>query len=333
MKKEEIKESFNQPYWIQEQKKGDWLRVFETQTSKNGITKKKFDLTKLHSEQNLKMGSIVITKKGFFKLLEVDGEVATILDLKTQTKKEKAQISEISTTFDIYLYTLVPTKMWYKITLNSNGNIEQLMQKINSLNIINLDNNDYSLIANGGILNEGSYYDQCELRPNMRVLLTSASKKEVIIKRFINIKKLGWYNKDHLIISTNKKMKLTGVGIFALCQGIAIPGKLNVIEGTPLNIGKMLVTEDLIIETKTDIKDCIINYYFKIPIIIAPFKNYSIAFDSNIAGYFYFGSDGKPKIDAEKNLVINFNKEGPNGILNNIAQSGRGIVAEIHYTI
>jgi len=324
--------NLNESFWRQETINGDWIKHYETQTKYNGITEKKFNLTKLLNNDNLKMGTMIITKSGFFKLLDLDNGFATILDTKNN-KKETVQVSEISTTLNVFLCILNSDRNWFKLTLNANGNMEQLREKITSLKIIDENLSDFVFVANGAILREECYYDQLNFRQNMKIIITTTQKKAEVIKRFSNVKKLGWYNKDHLMMQTNKKMKLSGVGIFGLCQGNAVQGKISVIEGTPLSINKVLVTEEVTIDLKTDIKDAVSNYYFKTPVPINPFLNYSIVYESLLAAYFYFGSDGKNKMECDKGLVISLNKESPNGTLNNISQISRGIISEIHYII
>jgi hypothetical protein len=163
-------------------------------------------------------------------------------------------------------------------------------------------------------------------------------KKENLLKRFKKISKLGCYNKDHLIITTNKKMKLSGIGIFGTCsQGMVnvptqVESNIRVIEGTPTKEITTLINENMTISPGSDESNCVINQYFKTPINISPFLNYTIIWTCNLSTYYFFGTDGIEKYDAENNLVIKFYKEGNGGILStNPKQTGRGIIAEIHY--
>ncbi len=337
MKKESriSQKEFTQSIWRQTKLHGDWLLLFESRQKRNGMEKAKFDLTKPSLEQKFKMGSIIITEHGFYKLLKIDGETATILDMKNNNKKENIAVSEISNIFEVFLFLPNPSKNWYKITLQANGNMEELIGKINSLGIVNSETNDYILMANGQLLKEGLYYDQVGLRPKMKILLATTQKKENTLKRFEIVKKLGWYQKDHVVISTNKKMRISGVGINGPCQGVqTVQSTLKLVEGLPSNEMKILVNEEMVVNAGVDLKECVTRFMFKNPIVVQPFKNYSIVWQSTLAAYYYFGTEGKNKFDVEKSLVINLHKEVSNGNLSNaISQVGRGIISEINYIV
>ena len=167
--------NLNETFWRQETINGDWIKHYETQTKYNGITEKKFNLTKLLNNDNLKMGTMIITKSGFFKLLDLDNGFATILDTKNN-KKETVQVSEISTTLNVFLCILNSDRNWFKLTLNANGNMEQLREKITSLKIIDENLSDFVFVANGAILREECYYDQLNFRQNMKIIITTTQK-------------------------------------------------------------------------------------------------------------------------------------------------------------
>jgi len=327
---DEINEK-EEPVWKQTKLIGDWIRIFDCQKDTN-IVKQAFDVVKnkIPDDNDIKLGSIVMTPNGPFRLLKVEDNIATIRHINTD-KVLTTNKTDISLTFNIIVRLIGQVNSWFKITLNSNGGVEELKKKIEELRIINSDKLDYIIIHNGGILRDGLFFDQLNFKPNTRILLRTIDKKPHTIRRFTSCKKNSYYSGDNIIFNVNKRIKLAGVGLYGTSTGRAVMSHVKFMEGSLDSSSKVIIDEDYDIPPGESINNCITNFKFYSPISLNPLQDYTIALNLRPgdpdADDVYIGEGGQDMVEGDLGIVFTF-KKGKNSGVTNVT---RGAFPEFYY--
>lgn len=323
--------NFQQSVWKQNTSSGDWLMHFNFEKKAKKV--KKFDNTKKQMEDNnIKLGSLVMTKKGLYRLNKIENNIATVLDLKNPDKYEVIQLSEISLSFEVYIRLLSQINSWYKITLNANGNVDDIKNKLEELKLVSGEKLDYMMIYNGSLLRDGYFFEQLNLKPNVKILVKPLDAKPCVLKRFTSYKKNSYYSVDNLTFQTNKKIKLTGVGLFGTSSGRIVISHIKIIEGYPHCIAKTMVDEDYDIPPGQDLNNCITPFKFPFGVIINPGIDYSVCLNlrpgDGDGDDVYIGEGGLDVIEGEAGIIFTF-KKGKNSGVTNV---NKGAFPEFYYT-
>ena len=308
--------SLKQSIWRQTQD-GDWKLFFNTDAKidnpeeNEGQTAIPKFQNEINSNQGtkrvLKMGSLVMTPKGIGRLIRLDENISKVKFLKTDTE-ENFDVSKISSEFFIFIKVLEVTySSWYRITVPANGTVEQLKKLIEHLNIYDTSKSNYVLVFNGMELKDEFFFDQLDIKPNAKMLISGMKMSESKIQRFGNV--YDWwytYSSDGISFFTNKKIRLIGVGMYGSHENKTQNGVLSIYKGNTSNQGGTLYEENIEILPAPDKTNSIISIYFKKPVVINAFDEYTILFMASNYCYTYYGNDGKPQYNCSNGVEFNF---------------------------
>ncbi len=266
---------------------------------------------KLLFDQNrkqLKMGSLVMTPNGIGRLIKLDESVATVKFLKDELE-ENFEESEISQEFPIYLRVLDKDfSNWYRIMVPANGNMEVLKKIIEDLKIIDANTSNYSLIHNATELKDELFFDQLDLKPNAKFLLCVMKMTNCVLSRY-NSTYTWWYtySSDGISFSVNKKIKLSGVGLYGSHENKLQKGILKLFEGSVSAMNSVLYEEPVEIIPATDQNNPVVPIMFSKPLDIKAGIDYTIQLMcSDDYCYLYYGSGGKAQMECERRVEFYF---------------------------
>jgi len=249
----------------------------------------------------LNLGTLVMTPKGIGRLLKLEGEMATVTMSKTKSE-ENFPVKEVSNYFTCFIkiYDKEISNL-FRLIVPVNANVEIIKRILIEMNIVDLSVSDYLLITNGTELKDEFTFEQLGLKNKCKILLTGQKLINCKVNRFSNT--MNWwysYNTDGITFSCNKKIKLTGVGMYGSHEGKIQSGVLKIYEvEKPSNI---IYEESLEIQPAPDQANAIIQILFKKPIIIKQSVDYTVQFLSTNYCYLYYGTGGKDTIEAEKGV-------------------------------
>lgn len=259
------------------------------------------------SKKTLKMGSLVMTSKGIGRLIKLEDKIGTVLFLKDESEdtfEEQLILSE----FTIYIRVFdKDIGIWYRVQVPANGSTESLKKLVEDLKIVDIGNTNYILIYNGMEIKEDNFFDQIDLRNNSKILLSALKMSQCKLTRYTTVNS-WWYTHetDGISFSTNKKIKLSGLGLYGSHEGKVQPGNLKVFEGTTASMGNILYDEPVEVPSAPDQANCIMPIMFKKPVNIKPQIDYTIQFSCTSYCYLYYGSGGKATSEGEKGVEFNF---------------------------
>ena len=163
------------------------------------------------------------------------------------------------------------------------------------------------------------------------MLIKTLEKKPHMIKRFTNAKKNSYYSCDNITFNVNKKIKLTGIGLYGTSSGRFVRSHIKLMEGSPQSSVKIMVDEDYDIPPGADVNNCVTVFKFYSPIAIMPNIDHSVCLNLRPgdpdADDVYIGEGGTSMIEGDLGIVFNF-KKGQNSGVTNIE---RGAFPEFYY--
>lgn len=290
---------------------GDWRLFFNIDNEYTEISNAQMNQLKILLESNrkqMKMGSLVMTPKGIGRLINLDNKIARVKFLREDVE-EAFEEGLIHQEFPIYLRVLDKDfSNWYRIIVPANGNIEILKKIIEDLKIIDANNSNYSLIYNASETKDEIYFDQLELKPNSKFLLCGQKLVQCKISRY-NLTYNWWYtySTDGISFSVNKKIQMSGVGMYGSHESKIQKGTLKIFEGSITNIGSVLYEEPIEVSPAPNQNNCVMPILFSKSITIKPLIDYTIQLlSSSDYCYLYYGSGGKAQIDGEKGVEFYF---------------------------
>lgn len=291
---------------------GDWKLFFNTdiklENPEDPEDQKKFQNDPNFSQKKvLKMGSLVMTPLGIGRLIRLDENISKIKFLKTDTE-ENFEISKISSDFFIYIKVLELTySSWYRLNVPANGTVEMLKKMIEDLGIYDTNQSNYVLVFNGMELKDEYFFDQLEMYPNSKLLISGTKMSESKLTRF-NFVYDWWYtySTDGISFNTNKKIRLIGVGMYGSHENKTQNGVLSIFKGNTSNQSATLYEDNIEIQPAPDKNNAIIPIYFKKPVVINAFDEYTIIFAASNYCYTYYGSEGKSLINSNNGVEFNF---------------------------
>ena len=292
-----------QSIWKQDQN-GEWKLFFNTEI--NNTVGELEQKQKSHginqiNQKILNLGTLVMTPEGIGRLLKIENEIGTIKISKTK-QELNFPLNKISNNF-VALIKVYDKEIsnWFRITLPVNGNIETLKKIIIEMKIIDLSISDYLLVTNGTELKDEFTFNQLNLKSNCKILLCGQKLVNCKVNRFHHT--LNWwysYNTDGITFSCNKKIKLTGVGMYGSHEGKTQNGTLKIYEN---EIPTNLLCEEIIeILPSADQSSAVIPINFKKPIVIKQNIDYTIQFQCSNYCYLYYGNGGVSTVEGEKGV-------------------------------
>ena len=295
-----------QSIWRQDTK-GEWKLFFNTeypQIEIENTQKQKSYINKINPK-TLNLGTLVMTPDGIGRLLKIENQTAKITMSKTK-KEEHYPIDKISNYF-VSLIKVYDKEIsnWFRINLPVNGNVETLKKILIEMKIVDLQISDYLLVTNGTELKDEYTFEQLSLKSNCKILLCGQKLINCKVNRFNQV--LNWwysYNMDGITFSCNKKIKLTGVGMYGSHEGKTQNGTLKIYENdTPSNL---LCEEVIEILPAADQSSAVIPINFKKPIVIRQNIDYTIQFQCSNYCYLYYGNGGIATVEGEKGVEFYF---------------------------
>ena len=309
-------DGINESIWKQD-KKGDWKLFFNTEY--NSIPeeidqKQKFYGATKINQKTLNLGTLVMTPEGIGRLLKIENKIGRITISKTK-KESDFPLEKISNNF-VSLIKVYDKEIsnWFRITLPVNGNIETLKKILIEMKIVDLQISDYLLVTNGIELKDEYTFEQLSLKSNCKILLCGQKLINCKVNRFHQI--LNWwysYNMDGITFSCNKKIKLTGVGMYGSHEGKTQNGTLKIYENdSPSNL---LCDEFIEILPSADQSSAVVPIHFKKPIVIKQNIDYTIQFQCSNYCYLYYGNGGMSTVEGEKGVEFyyKFTQGSPHG--------------------
>ena len=295
-----------QSIWRQDTK-GEWKLFFNTeypQIEIENTQKQKSYINKINPK-TLNLGTLVMTPDGIGRLLKIENQTAKITMSKTK-KEEHYPIDKISNYF-VSLIKVYDKEIsnWFRINLPVNGNVETLKKILIEMKIVDLQISDYLLVTNGTELKDEYTFEQLSLKSNCKILLCGQKLINCKVNRFNQV--LNWwysYNMDGITFSCNKKIKLTGIGMYGSHEGKTQNGTLKIYENeTPSNL---LYDEVIEILPAADQSNAIVPINFKKPIVIRQNIDYTIQFQCSNYCYLYYGNGGIATVEGEKGVEFYF---------------------------
>ena len=296
-----------QSVWRQDTK-GEWKLFFNTEYPQieieNTTKNQKSFINKINSK-TLNLGTLVMTPEGIGRLLKIENQTAKITMSKTK-KEEHFPLDKISNHF-ISLIKVYDKEIsnWFRINLPVNGNVETLKKILIEMKIVDLQISDYLLVTNGTELKDEYTFEQLSLKSNCKILLCGQKLINCKVNRFNQV--LNWwysYNMDGITFSCNKKIKLTGIGMYGSHEGKTQNGTLKIYENeTPSNL---LYDEVIEILPAADQSNAIVPINFKKPIVIRQNIDYTIQFQCSNYCYLYYGNGGIATVEGEKGVEFYF---------------------------
>jgi len=306
------KTNFQKSVWKQTQDDNldDWKLFFDCNPKDKAISTKNIDqqvkLVNLNSKKNIILGSVVMTPSGIGRLIKQDKNICAVKLMKTN-EEINFEDEEILVYFPVYIRILEKDfSNWHKISVPANGSVASIRKSLEERKIIEKDRS-FSLIFNGSELKEESFFDQLEFRPDSKVLLFGLKNNSCKISRFTTVNS-WWYTyaTDGITFSVNKKIRLSGVGMYGSHEGKIQSGSLSIHEGNSVIAGSPIYEELIEVPASPNQTEAIVPINFKKPINIKAGLDYTIQFHSTNYCYFYYGSGGTAKMTGDKKVEFNF---------------------------
>jgi hypothetical protein len=240
----------------------------------------------------------------------------------------KFNLSELSSEFSVYLKIINKEEVVsYKLNVPANGDINSIKCLIEELEIINEEGLDYRILSNKGVeVKDFQTFEELNLQSDDKFLLAGTMKIENKISRFPETCDYWYCNPDGIVFSVNKRIKLTGIGLYMSVEGGNLSGTLSIyeVEGEAQgrsrrgrgrlrnNIADNGYSEDLIYEQEAVVNydlnnsEKIVKITLKKPINIKAFSDYKVLFNSSLSTELWYGEGGKATVLGEKRVEFMF---------------------------
>jgi hypothetical protein len=255
----------------------------------------------------LKLGSLVMTPKGIARLIKIDNKQCNVKFLHNDAEDTFPE-ETISSEFSILIKKPQDSwSLWYNIKVPANGTVESLKKVLEEIKLVDSSTSNYSLIYDGKEMKDDFFFDQVNLMPMSKILLTEMKMTEYSFSRHTYTYTYWYiYAMDGITFNVNKRMKLLGVGIYGSHENKVQTGTVKIFEGDVSCVGSILYEEPHEIPAAPTQVDAMTTVRFRRPINIKPNVDYTIQYNQTGTGYVYYGSGGKNNYQLEKGLEINF---------------------------
>ena len=304
----------------QQNENGDWRLYFNSESEISNISGNNNDQIKTKknyltsSQQNLILGTLVMTPKGIGRLIKNNSGIA-IIRIKDEGNEEQFPINSVTNYFNCFIvdYSKCNIDMT-RLKLKVSGKVEDIFTELTKLKKINQEEKNYYLVYDKNKLKNEITFEQLNLLNNAKLLITSKNKLAYTVSRYVNIKQYWYiYNLDGICFSSSKKIKLIGVGLFGSHDNKIINGTLRILDG-PSVISKTIIEENVEIQPSNNKLGAITKVTFSKPVLCGQNQDYSIIFLTKIKGNSFYGTNGKTEIEGEKGVFFSFKRvQGKSG--------------------
>lgn len=295
----------------QQNKKGDWRLYFNTESQLNTPSTSNNDQIKIKknnlSENNLILGTLVMTPKGIGRLIKNNVGMG-IIRFKEGKNEEKFPLNEISNEFNCFIYDNNIGINIIRLKLKVLGKIEDIFEELEKIKKINRIDFNYSLIYKGKSVKKEYTFEQLDVSNNSKFLLLNENIVKYTVTRFTNVMQ-NWftYSIDGICFSPSQKIKLIGVGLYGSHENKIITSIIKILEGPS-------ITSKVIYEENIEILPAISKLYsvsqisFSKPIICNQNQDYSVILTSKTLTNCYYGQNGKSNIEGERGVNFTFKR-------------------------
>lgn len=304
----------------QQDNHGDWKLYFNTESNKvSPLSSSNKDQLKTQkdnndlSQNNIILGTLVMTPKGIGRLIKKNNNIGTIRFNK-DGKEDNFPMEIISNNFNCFIFNyLNGVKITIRLKLKVSGKVSDIFTELEKIKKINLNENNFLLLFNKEIIKKENTFEQINIFNNSKILLI-AKKIVYTISRYINTKQY-WYmfTLDGICFSPSQTIKLIGVGLYGSNENKIISAILKILDGPSVG-SKSIFEENIEISPSTNTINAINKFYFPNPIVCKKNQDYSIILNSKTTANIFYGTNGKNYIDGEKGVGFFFKKiQGKNG--------------------
>ena len=259
----------------------------------------------LQSSQNTpKLGSLVMTPKGFGRITKQDAS-NVVVNFSNSESSETFPIDQVSNTLYIYIkYYNQAYSNWYKIFLPTSFTVEQFKTILEELQIVPFSKRNFLMISNGCEIKEHQTFESLGCKNGSKIIIFSQKETQYKVTRFTNT--LQWwfsYTFDGITFSCNKNIRINGVGLYGSHEGKVQIGTIKLCEGY---VGVTLFEEAIEVPPVGSDASVVMPIMFKKSIPIQQGMNYTFQLISDAQVYTYYGTNGKKDVEGEKGVQFTF---------------------------
>ena len=296
----------------QQNSKGEWRLYFNIDSnyapsSLTNVDKSKL-ITNNLSDQNLFLGTLVMTPRGIGRLIKNDKDLCTIQYMK-DANEQIFPINQISNYFNCLLfeYNRGSTDI-IRLKLKVIGKVEDIFNELEKIQKINREENDYNLFYNGMLLKNDFTFEQLNITNNCKIMLLIKNNVLYSISRFNIINKYWFtYSTDGICFNPSKRIILKGIGIFGSYENKTILGILKILDGASIS-SKILYEENVEIPPSETKADAIIKIYLTKPVTCHKEQDYSVILYSQNLTNSYCGQGGKKLVEGDNGISFSFKR-------------------------
>lgn len=295
----------------QQNKKGDWRLFFNTELQLNTPSTSNNEQIKIKknnlSENNLILGTLVMTPKGIGRLIKINEGIG-IIKFNDGKQEEKFSLKEISNKFNCFIYDNNIGINIIRLKLNVSGKVEDIYEELEKIKKINRTDFNYSLIYKGKSLKKEYTFEQLDVLNNSKFLLLNENIVKYTLSRFSSVGQ-NWftYAIDGICFSSSQKIKLIGVGLYGSHENKIISSTIKILEG-PSIASKVIYEENIEILPGISKLYSISEIFFSKPIICNQNQDYSVLLTSKTLTNSYYGQNGKSNIIGERGVNFMFKR-------------------------
>lgn len=193
----------------QQNEKGEWKLYFNSDLEINNSSSNNNNLEQVkikknnYLENNLILGTLVMTQKGIGRLIK-NNEKIGIIRFK-QDKEEQFPINEVNNYFNCFIYDYSNSLNIIRLKLKVLGKIDDIFDELEKIKKINRNECSYSLIYQGMPLKKEYTFEQLNILNNSKFLLLKEKNIKYIVSRFSNISQFWFtYSIDGICFSPSE---------------------------------------------------------------------------------------------------------------------------------
>lgn len=300
--------------YVKETNDDDWKLFFNYSekekikgSSKKGVNEHQVKLSDFNSKKNLILGTLVMTPSGIGKLTKQDKNVSTVKLVKSN-EEHNFEDNLIQIQFPVYIRILDKEfSNWHKVYVLANSNVDQLKKTLEEKKIVPKEKS-FTLVFNGLELKDEAFFDQLDLRPESKILLYGLKSSICKVERYLSVNTWWYtYQVDGVTFNVNKKIRLSGLGMYGSHEGKTQNGTIYILEGNIGNSTASAVYEEVIeVPPSPSQSEAIVQINFRKAVAIKPNQDYTIQFRCTNYCYLYYGSQCPPTVTGDKNVVFSF---------------------------
>ena len=297
----------------QQNENGDWRLYFNSESEISNISGNNNDQIKTKknyltsSQQNLILGTLVMTPKGIGRLIKIM-ESYGIIKFKDDNKEEKIPLNEITNTFNCFIHNYSNGVNIIRLKMKVLGKVGDIFEELEKSKKINIIEYSHLLLYNGMSLNNEETFEQLNVPNNCKFLLINNYIVKYTISRFLNVSQFWFtYAIDGICFSPSQKIKLIGIGLYGSHENKILKAIVKILDGPS-------VSSNVIYEENIEIAPGISKLYPISPIMFSKAitckqnQDYSVLLLTRTTSNCYYGQQGKSLIEGEKGVTFTFKK-------------------------